>query len=128
MDATSRLSIRLREIRRSRKLSQEALAKACGVPLDSLRNWEQGRREPSFSAVVQLAEKLGCTLDEMAHAPEDTHGVTRLPNLAVCRVYAAIRQCEKHLEKRSTVSREYLQERLELIWRELTTEHYPGAR
>jgi transcriptional regulator with XRE-family HTH domain len=58
--------LRLKAIRESRGLSQAALAKAIGLPVDTLRNWEQDRREPYFSSAVRLAEQLGCSLDELA--------------------------------------------------------------
>ena len=43
------------EIRSKTGLSQPAFAKSIGVPLGTLKNWEQGRRRPEGSARVLLA-------------------------------------------------------------------------
>ena len=42
-------------IRDKTGLSQPASAKSIGVPLGTLKNWEQGRRRPEGSARVLLA-------------------------------------------------------------------------
>ncbi len=42
-------------IRSRTGLSQPAFAKSIGVPLGTLKNWEQGRRRPRGSARVLLA-------------------------------------------------------------------------
>jgi transcriptional regulator with XRE-family HTH domain len=50
---------RLKELRESAGLTQEALSQTAGVPVGSVRNYEQGHRIPSFGAIVRLAEALG---------------------------------------------------------------------
>jgi transcriptional regulator with XRE-family HTH domain len=57
---------RLQELRQAKGLSQSQLAKATGVPVGSLKNWEQGIRLPRLDAAWQLAKALGITLDELA--------------------------------------------------------------
>ena len=57
-------------IRSKTGLSQSVFAKSIGVPLGTLKNWEQGRRRPEGPARVLLAliekrpwivqEELGC--------------------------------------------------------------------
>ena len=44
-----------RAIRRKSGLSQVAFARQIGVPVATLRNWEQGRRRPDGPARVLLA-------------------------------------------------------------------------
>jgi transcriptional regulator with XRE-family HTH domain len=46
-------------------MSQPQLAEAAGVPVASLRNWEQGRRSPRAPAVLRLAKALGVPPDEL---------------------------------------------------------------
>jgi putative transcriptional regulator len=51
-------SPKVRIIRMAQGLSQEEFAQAYGIPVATLRDWEQGRREPdqsakSFLAVIQ---------------------------------------------------------------------------
>jgi transcriptional regulator with XRE-family HTH domain len=53
---------RLRELRNEAGLSQPALAEAAGVGLSTLRDFEQGRREPTLGTLVKLAAGLGVSL------------------------------------------------------------------
>lgn len=48
------LEIDVREIRSALKLSQEEFAGRFGFPVATLRNWEQGRREPEGPAKFLL--------------------------------------------------------------------------
>lgn len=45
---------RVKEIRKAVNLSQSKFAKLIGVELGTLRNWEQGRREPTGPAKVLI--------------------------------------------------------------------------
>jgi transcriptional regulator with XRE-family HTH domain len=54
---------RLKELRERKGLSQPQLAAAAELPLTTLRNWEQGRREPLASAIVRLAMALDVSAD-----------------------------------------------------------------
>ncbi len=45
--------------------TQAVLAEAAGLPVKSLRNWEQGRSEVSLSAALALADALGVSLDAL---------------------------------------------------------------
>jgi transcriptional regulator with XRE-family HTH domain len=60
------LAMRLKRLRERAGLSQPQLAQRAGVPLSTLRGWEQGRREPSLGAAAKLARAMGITLDELA--------------------------------------------------------------
>jgi transcriptional regulator with XRE-family HTH domain len=57
---------RFKRLREAAGMSQSALAKACGIPLRSYQQWEQGRRTPLLDAAARVAVALGCTLDELA--------------------------------------------------------------
>lgn len=50
---------RLQELREKAGLSQSQLAEASGVPVWSLRGYEQGRRDPLWDVVFKLAAALG---------------------------------------------------------------------
>jgi transcriptional regulator with XRE-family HTH domain len=60
----------IQRARQAAGLSQPQLAKAAGVPLGTLRNWEQGRRVPLLDTAARVAAALGCTLDELAGLSE----------------------------------------------------------
>jgi transcriptional regulator with XRE-family HTH domain len=46
-------------------LTQEQLARKARVPLGTLREWEQGRRNMRLHAAVKLADVLDLSLDEL---------------------------------------------------------------
>jgi transcriptional regulator with XRE-family HTH domain len=50
---------RLRELREKANMTQEQLAHASGVPLPSLRNYEQLHRDPYWFVVPELTVALG---------------------------------------------------------------------
>jgi transcriptional regulator with XRE-family HTH domain len=56
----------LRKIRRRAGLTQVALATCSGVPLDTIRDYEQGRSTPSVDRLFILADTLGCSTEDFA--------------------------------------------------------------
>jgi transcriptional regulator with XRE-family HTH domain len=57
---------RLRELRERAGLTQAQLAEASGLPIGSIRNYEQGQREPYWNVVFQLAAALGVSCEAFA--------------------------------------------------------------
>lgn len=57
---------KLKELRKKAGLSQEELAEKAGLKLHSIRNHEQGQRNPSWPAVVKLSRALGVSTEEFA--------------------------------------------------------------
>lgn len=49
----------LRQLRLSKKMSQEELAYACGLPLSQIGRLERGERGPNISTLLVLANGLG---------------------------------------------------------------------
>jgi transcriptional regulator with XRE-family HTH domain len=68
---TTPFAKRLKALRESRRLSQSGLAKASGISLRTIQDYEQGNREPLLSSAAKLAKGLGVTIDTLA----DTSGV-----------------------------------------------------
>lgn len=54
---------RVKELRESAGLTQDGLADKSGVPRGTIREVEQGRREPLFGVMQKIAAALGCSLD-----------------------------------------------------------------
>jgi len=54
-----RFGDKLKALRMVAGMSQPALAEASGLPVGSIRQYEQGRREPYWQVVFKLAEALG---------------------------------------------------------------------
>ena len=65
MSDTEGLSQRLKELRKSNRLSQSALAELTGVSFMTIRRWESGEVIPRISEIRQLCEVLGCTESEL---------------------------------------------------------------
>ena len=70
MDAKAFAS-RLRTLRERSGLSQKQLAEACNLSQNAISLWEQGKREPTWSAVISVANVLGVTLDDLAEPDDD---------------------------------------------------------
>jgi transcriptional regulator with XRE-family HTH domain len=60
----------LKQLREKAGRSQPELAEACGVPVASLRNWEQGRRRPDLGTAYRLAKALRVPLDALGQAAD----------------------------------------------------------
>jgi transcriptional regulator with XRE-family HTH domain len=54
---------RLRGLREKAGLTQEGLAARCGVSVGTIRNYEQGIREPYWRGLFQLADALGVSVE-----------------------------------------------------------------
>ena len=54
---------KLREVRKSKKLTQQELADKVGTNRVNVTKWETGRTEPSFENLVKLAGLLEVSLD-----------------------------------------------------------------
>jgi transcriptional regulator with XRE-family HTH domain len=67
---TRELGKRVGELRRSLGLTQEELAARSGLPIYSIRNWEQGQRTPGVVAVYQLAKALGLPMERFVEGLE----------------------------------------------------------
>jgi transcriptional regulator with XRE-family HTH domain len=72
MSEQSYLSEAIRSARRRAGLSQVELAKLLGVRQSSISQWERGSTKPSTVHLLALAARLGCSLAELAGAPEAT--------------------------------------------------------
>jgi transcriptional regulator with XRE-family HTH domain len=64
----------IQNARRAAGLSQPQLARKAGLPVSSLRGYEQGRRQPGLATAARLAVALGCSLDELAGLALATKG------------------------------------------------------
>lgn len=56
-------SQRLKELRMERSLGQVALAESIGVSKAVVNMWETGKREPSMTSLIALANFYGVSID-----------------------------------------------------------------
>lgn len=76
----------IRAIRRAHKLSRAAFAAKLGVSIRTLEGWEQGRFEPSGSAVLLLNTFAANTFDDFAEVM-----ASRKPGDAAALIHQALR-------------------------------------
>lgn len=60
--------MKLKEIRKSKGITQEALAEMSGVNLRTVQNFEQGKANINGAAVIKvyaLAKALDCTIEDL---------------------------------------------------------------
>lgn len=57
------VGIRLKRLRELRGESQESLANAIGIPRETIRNWEIGKRQIKVADVVLLSRHFNVTTD-----------------------------------------------------------------
>lgn len=55
----------IKNIRRQNNLTQQQLANALNVSLESIRNYEQGKREPNFIALEKIKNYFNCSYDDL---------------------------------------------------------------
>ncbi len=74
-----RFGERLQELRQQAGLSQPELATASGLPVGSIRHYEQGRREPYWQVVFKLASALGVSSEAFAVCIENATASSHKP-------------------------------------------------
>ncbi|HXR57183.1 MAG TPA: XRE family transcriptional regulator [Casimicrobiaceae bacterium] len=63
------LARNLAALRQVRSLTQEALAKAAGVPRSTIANLESGDGNPSLAVLLKVADALSTSIDELVASP-----------------------------------------------------------
>ena len=58
-------------LRKSRNMTQEALAEQLGVSRQTVAKWESGESAPDLEMAEKLSRVLDASLDELVHAPFD---------------------------------------------------------
>ena len=51
--------------RMSKGLTQEELAKELGIKRNAVSMWETGKSNPTADRLLDIAQVLGCTIDEL---------------------------------------------------------------
>lgn len=56
---------RIKEIRKSKGMTQEALSRVSGVRREQIVRYENGKRVPDLCNLVKIKDALGCSLDDL---------------------------------------------------------------
>ena len=64
----SAMKNRVRELRASHELSQEALGRALGVSRQTINSIENGRYTPSLPLAIEIARHFGTTVEQVFEA------------------------------------------------------------
>ena len=69
-EVTGRVAASLRALRRSRKITQQQLARMAGVTASAISQAERAERGLSLSTLVRLSSELELTLDDLLHGAD----------------------------------------------------------
>lgn len=59
------MTIRLKEMRNRTGMTQQQVSDKTGIPLGTLRRWEQHKNEPDSESLILLADLYQVSMDEM---------------------------------------------------------------
>jgi len=62
---------RLKQLRRSKRMTQEELAKIVSVSASSIQKWEQDIADPNTGTLIKIAETFNCSLDYLFGFQDD---------------------------------------------------------
>jgi transcriptional regulator with XRE-family HTH domain len=65
---------RFQRLREEARMTQLEACQRSGIPLSSLRNWEQGKRLPRIDHAMRLARTLGVSMDVLVGFDEPEAG------------------------------------------------------
>lgn len=96
------LGERIAEKRRAKGLKQDELAEALGVSAQAVSKWENDLSCPDIMLLPTLAEKLGCTVDELLTGKEEVKEAVLVPenerkdfNKLMFRIYVDSKEGDK---------------------------------
>lgn len=76
MDIKPIFKERLKARRKELKISQQALADACGANQSQISAYENGESTPNLEVAAAMAKTLGISLDELCGLDADSKGIT----------------------------------------------------
>ena len=88
MKEESSVGSRIRELRRARGLTQDALAAACNVSRSAVAQWETDRAGQLRGNISRIATALGASVEHLLQGSEPTAEITG-DELAILRLYQA---------------------------------------
>ena len=90
MEKIRTLGEKLKDLRVSRKLTQPKLAEKVGLNAHTIKDYEAGRRKPSWSALEKLSEVFGVSQSELLDTDAPVSEPVMLPASKTLRKYLSI--------------------------------------
>lgn len=91
----------LRQIRKSKKMSQEQLAEKVNVTRQSVSKWENGESYPEMNNILELCKIFNCKLNDLVHT--DMTDITSLDEVIVMNVVKFNEKKQKEVKTLSNV-------------------------
>ena len=91
----------LRQIRKSKKMSQEQLAEKVNVTRQSVSKWENGESYPEMNNILELCKIFNCKLNDLVH--NDMTDITSLDEEIVMNVVKFNEKKQKEVKTLSNV-------------------------
>ena len=91
----------LKQIRKSKKMSQEQLAIKVNVTRQSVSKWENGESYPEMNNILELCKIFNCKLNDLVHA--DMSDISSLDNEIVMEVVKFNNKKQKEMKSLSNV-------------------------
>lgn len=87
------LSLQLKDIRKSKNISQVEMAKAINVTQGTIANWETGKRTPDLEMLKRIANYFDISLDELTGNKRESSNIRDVipqDNIHMVPVYATV--------------------------------------
>ena len=96
------LSARLKQLRQEKHLKQELVALLVGVTKSAVSSWELDMRQPSYAALIRLADiyrvSTDCLLGREDQRSVDLSGLTAAEATLICDLVASMTAKNKRME------------------------------
>jgi len=97
------LSTRLKQLRQEKHLKQEQVALLVGVTKSAVSAWELDMRQPSYEALIRLAELYRVSTDYLlgrtSNRTIDLSGLTAAEAAIICDLVASMTAKNKRMEE-----------------------------
>lgn len=117
-DDSEEIGERIKELRKSKKVSQKELAQKTGLSIGSIQGYEQGRYNPKLEAIVKIAGALGVDLkvfyDDLS---KENIELKRYENIALVNEFENACFCLVNFPDSEEITKKYEKLRKKLIGR-----------
>ena len=115
-DDSEEIGERIKELRKSKGVSQKELAQKAGLSIGSIQGYEQGRYNPKLEAIAKIAGALGVDLkvfyDDL---PQKTIELKRYENIALVNEFENACFCLVNFPDSEEITKKYEKLRKKLI-------------